>query len=411
MSQAAEVYVLGGSQTDFSRNWAREELDLYTMFRTVVTDAVDSVGIDPGQIEVGHVGNFVAELFVGQGLLGGYFGHVYPELANIPTSRHEAACASGSMAALAAMSDIQAGHYGLACVVGLEMMKNVSSQQGADYLGAATWYGREAQNCEYPWPHMFDLLLDEYDRRYGVKLDSLKHIARINFDNAASNPLAQSRNWHFTEQSFSDDDEANPVIEGRIRKMDCGQITDGAACVFLANEKVASGYAAANGIALNDIPRIKGWGHRSAPLLWEEKMRISRDQPLIYPHARQMVEDALQRAGFDSISRLDGLETHDCFTITEYMAIDHWGVTAPGESWKAVEEGRITKDGDFPINASGGLIGCGHPVGATGVRMMLDCYKQVTGQAEGTQIDGAENMATFNVGGSATTCASFIIGR
>ncbi len=411
MSQAAEVYVLGGSQTDFSRNWAREELDLYTMFRTVVTDAIDSVGIDPGQIEVGHVGNFVAELFVGQGLLGGYFGHVYPELANIPTSRHEAACASGSMAALAAMSDIQAGHYGLACVVGLEMMKNVSSQQGADYLGAATWYGREAQNCEYPWPHMFDLLLDEYDRRYGVKLDSLKHIARINFDNAASNSLAQSRNWQFTEQSFSNDDEANPVIEGRIRKMDCGQITDGAACVFLANEKVASGYAAANGIALNDIPRIKGWGHRSAPLLWEEKMRISRDQPLIYPHARQMVEDALQRAGFDSISRLDGLETHDCFTITEYMAIDHWGVTAPGESWKAVEEGRITKDGDFPINASGGLIGCGHPVGATGVRMMLDCYKQVTGQAEGTQIDGAENMATFNVGGSATTCASFIIGR
>lgn len=411
MNQSPDVYVLGGAQTDFSRNWTREGLDLYQMFSSVLTEAVNAVGIEPEQIEVGHVGNFVAELFSGQGLLGGYFGHVYPEIANIPTSRHEAACASGSMAALAAMSDIQAGHYGLACVVGLELMKNVPSQKGAEYLGAATWAGKEAQGVDFPWPHMFDLLLDEYDSRYGIKLDSLKGIARINFENAAKNPMAQSRNWQFTESSYSDDDEANPVIEGRIRKMDCGQVTDGAACVFLASESVAKDYAAEKGLSLNDIPRIKGWGHRSAPLLWEEKMRISKDQPLIYPHARLMVEDALQRAGFDSIDKLDGLETHDCFTITEYMAIDHWGLTAPGESWKAVEEGRITKDGDFPINASGGLIGLGHPVGATGVRMMLDCYKQVTAQAGDMQIAGAENMATFNVGGSATTCASFIIGH
>lgn len=193
--------------------------------------------------------------------------------------------------------------------------------------------------------------------------------------------------------------------------MDCGQITDGAACIFLASEQVAKQHAAKQGLSLSDIPYIKGWGHRSAPLLYNEKIRLSKDQPLIFPHAKLMVDDALRRAGFNSVTQLDGLETHDCFSVTEYMAIDHWGLTAPGESWKAIEEGRITLDGDFPINPSGGLIGLGHPVGATGIRMMLDCYQQVTGQAGELQVANANNMATFNVGGSATTCASFIIGR
>lgn len=411
MTQAATVYILGGAQTDFARNWAREDLGLFDMFSEVLTKAVNSTGIEPEQIEVGHVGNFVAELFAGQGLLGGYFGHVYPGLARIPTSRHEAACASGSMAALAAMSDIQAGHYGLACVVGLELMRNVPGKKGAEYLGAATWNGREAQNSDYPWPFMFNLLADEYDRRYGMNFDSLKTIARNNFDNAKKNPYAQSRSWKFTDQHYTENDEFNPIIEGRIRKMDCGQITDGAACIFLANEQVAKDYADKNGLSLQDIPRIKGWGHRSAPLLLEEKMRISADHPLIFPHAQQMVQDTLKRAGFSSIAEVGGLETHDCFTVTEYMAIDHWGLTAPGESWKAVEEGRIAIDGNFPINPSGGLIGLGHPVGATGVRMMLDCYKQVSNLAGELQVPGINNMATFNVGGSATTCASFIIGR
>lgn len=410
MQQQDRVYILGGAQTDFSRNWAREDLGLYDMFQEVLTEAVNTVGIEPEQIEVGHVGNFVGELFANQGLIGGFFGHVYPELNNIPTSRHEAACASGSMAALAAMTDINAGNYGLACVIGLELMRNVPGQTGAEYLGAATWYGREAQECTYPWPHMFDQLAIEYDRRYGMNYDSLKTIAKINYDNASVNPFAQSKNWKFNEKNYTNNNEYNPVIEGKIRKMDCGQITDGAACIFLANKKIATAYAKKKGISINDIPYIKGWGHRSAPLLFTEKLRISKDQPLIFPHANQMVNDALNRANMKSISEIDGLETHDCFTVTEYMAIDHWGLTPPGKSWQAIEEGRITKDGDFPINPSGGLIGLGHPVGATGIRMMLDCFKQVTGQAGSCQINNITNMATFNVGGSATTCASFIIG-
>ncbi len=405
-----DVYVLGGAQTDFARNWAREGKGIYDMFAEALEGAVASAGIAPEQIQSGHVGNFVGDMFAHQGLLGGFFGHVFPELNGIPTARHEAACASGSVAILSAMNEILAGHIDVSAVVGLELMRNVPGATGADYLGAATWYGVEATDCQYPWPHMFDRILDEYDRRYGVNTDYLKDIARINFDNAKRNPNAQARNWQFTDENYSDDDVANPSIEGRIRKMDCGQITDGAAAVILASEKAAAEYAKANGLSLADVPRIKGWGHRSSTLLLDRKFELSAHQPLVFPHAAATLIDALNRAGMEKITDVGGLETHDCFTVTEYMAIDHSGLTAPGESWKAIEEGRISRDGDFPINPSGGLIGLGHPVGATGVRMVLDCAKQVAGQAGDYQLDGVEDMITFNLGGSATTSVSFVVG-
>lgn len=408
MSQA--TYILGGAQSDFSRNWAREGLEIYDMFAGALQAGIQHAGIEPAQIEVGHVGNFVGDLFTGQGLLGGFFGQVYPELAALPTSRHEAACASGSIAILSAMRDIEAGHYQVACVLGLELMRNVDGKTGAEHLGAARWLGHEANSADFPWPHMFDRITREYDKRYGIRSDHLNRIAEINFSNAKQNPNAQTRGWQFPTGCFSDNDELNPVIDGSVRKMDCGQITDGAACIVLASEKAAREHAARTGVSLRDIPRIKGWGHHSAPILLETKLALSRDHDLLFPHASATLADARQRAGFTQLTDLDGLETHDCFTVTEYMAIDHSGLTAPGESWKAVEEGRITKEGDFPINASGGLIGLGHPVGATGVRMVLDCAQQVKGDAGATQIPGAENMMTFNVGGSTTTCVSFVVG-
>ena len=407
---SGDVYILGGSQTDFARNWAREGFEVFDMFAATLTDAVNDAGIEPGQIDVGHVGNFVADLFAGQGLLGGFFGQVYPELGMLPTSRHEAACASGSMAILGAMRDIESGHYDTACVLGLELMRNVDGKTGAQHLGAATWKGHEAMSCDFPWPFMFDRITREYETRHGINDDHLTQIAEINFANAKRNENAQTRGWQFAKGSFDGDENLNPSIEGRVRKLDCGQITDGAACIILASECVAKTHAAKLGLRLADLPRIKGWGHRSAPILLETKLSLSRGSDIIFPHVAMTMSDALGRAGFGCIDELNGLETHDCFTVTEYMAIDHSGLTRPGESYKAVEEGRISLDGDFPINASGGLIGLGHPVGATGVRMVLDCAKQVSGRAGAYQIAGAENLMTFNMGGSTTTCASLVVG-
>ncbi len=111
------VYVLGGLQTDFARNWAREGLEIADVMREVVLGGLEQARLEPRDVEVAHVGNFVAELFCHQGHLGGLFAAVHPELAGVPAARHEGACASGSLALLAAMADIESGRYGLAAVV------------------------------------------------------------------------------------------------------------------------------------------------------------------------------------------------------------------------------------------------------------------------------------------------------
>lgn len=407
---SAEIFILGGAQTDFARNIEREGGGMFELFRDVAEAAFATTGIEPKEVETAHVGNFVGELFAGQGQLGGFFGHVHPDLAGIPASRHEAACASGSIALLAAGAEIEAGRYGLALVLGIELMRNVPGQRAAEYLGSAAWAGREAQGARYLWPYMFSQVADEYDERFGLDRAHLRAISENNFANARRNPNSQTRGWKTDAAFFSDDDQANPPIEGSLRKADCGQVTDGAAAIFLASRPVAERYAARRGIALESIPRIKGWGHTTAPLLYSAKVNASRGATYVFPSVRKAMMDALARANMPDIHACDGVEVHDCFSITEYMAIDHFGITPPGESWRAIEDGTIAIGGKLPVNPSGGLIGLGHPVGATGVRMMLDSWRQVTCNAGDYQVEGARNFASFNVGGSATTSVSFVVG-
>ena len=114
------------------------------------------------------------------------------------------------------------------------------------------------------------------------------------------------------------------------------------------------------------------------------RQKLDRDagNPYVMPHLRATVHDALGRAQV-TLDDIDGFEVHDCFTPSEYLAIDHIGLTGPGESWKAIENGEIEIGGRLPINPGGGLIGGGHPVGATGIRMVLDAAKQVSGAGRG----------------------------
>lgn len=405
-----DVYILGGHQTDFGRNYSRENRTIVHLLEDGLNGAFAAASLDPEEIEVAHVGNFVGELFTGQGMLGGFLGHVHPALAGIPASRHEGACASGSLAILAAMADIEAGRYDCACVIGMEYMRNVPGKIAGDHLGAAVWVGEEATEATFVWPAMFSDLAEEYHKRHGLNHDHLKEIAKINFGNARRNPNAQTRKWTLTDQHFANDDELNPVVEGWMRRQDCSQITDGSAVVFLASETKAKAYAEARGVPLASFAKIKGWGHTTAPMLMETKLAASKDSPYLLPWTRKAITDAYARAGINGPTELDAIETHDCFTINEYVAIEHFGITEPGEAWKAVEDGRIARGGSIPVNASGGLMGIGHPVGATGVRMALDAMRQVTATAGNYQVEGARNVGTFNVGGSGTTNCSFVIG-
>lgn len=404
------IYILGGYQSDFARNFAREDLTIFDLFAEGVREGLQDASLDASDVEVAHVGNFVGELFTGQGMLGGFLGHVDPALAGVPATRHEGACASGSLAALAAMADLESGRYELACVAGIEFMRNVPGKEAADHLGAAIWVGEEAKDATFIWPAMFSDLAEEVDRRHGLNHDHLKEIAKINFANAKRNSRAQTRGWTLTDHHFAEDDELNPVVEGWMRRHDCSQITDGTAVVFLASEERAKAHAKKVGRPLESFARIKGWGHTTAPMLMDRKLNDSRDQEYLLPWTRKAITDAYARAGLSGAEDLDAIETHDCFTINEYIAIEHFGITPPGQAWQAIEDGRIAHNGSIPVNPSGGLMGIGHPVGATGVRMLLDSAKQVTGSAGDVQVEGARNIATFNVGGSGTTNCSFVVG-
>jgi acetyl-CoA C-acetyltransferase len=407
---ATPVYVLGGYQTDFARNWSKENKHIAAMILEAVSGGLQATGIEPEEIQVGHVGNFAAELYCMQGHLGAMLIEADPRLSGLPTSRHEAACASGSIALLAASAEIEAGRYGCSLVVGVEQMKTVDPKTGGDYLGTAAWYEREAEGIEFPFPKLFGRLGDEYDKRFGLKDEHLAHISAVNYSNAKRNPSAQTRNWYMTEDHANSIDKFNTIIGGRIRVSDCSQVTDGAVALVLASHEFASAYAKRRGIGLERIPRILGWGHRTAPIEFSSKVEESRDNPYVLPHTRQAILDAFRRAAIADVGQIDAIETHDCFTTSEYMAIDHFGLTKPGESWKAIEDGSIEMGGRLPINPSGGLIGAGHPVGATGCRQLLDATKQITGQAGDYQVEGAKRIATLNIGGSGTTSVCFVVG-
>ena len=142
------IYILGGHQSDFARNWGRETKSIFDLFSDSVKGALDASKLDPADIQVGHVGNFVSASYTGQAHLGGFFGHVDPALAYLPASSHEAACASGSMAVLAAMADLESGRYDLACVVGIEMMKVKEPEIKGDPLAGAAWVGKEWINSK-----------------------------------------------------------------------------------------------------------------------------------------------------------------------------------------------------------------------------------------------------------------------
>jgi acetyl-CoA C-acetyltransferase len=401
------LFVLGGAQTDFARNYAREGLDVSDLVSEVVRDTLGAAQVEADQIETLHVGNAFGQLFNNQGQLGGMPATVEPGLWGVPAMRHEAACASGGLAILSAGAEIEAGRYDVALVLGVEQEKNVPGDQAARILGAAAWHGHEDVEAPFMWPHQFDLLAEEYDRRFGLDHQHLAGIAELNYRNARSNPNAQTRTWSVAEFGV---DDANPVVAGQIRRTDCSQVTDGAAGLVIAGRRFAEAWAAKHGKDLADVPQIKGWGHRTVGLPYREKVARSADSPYVMPHVRQTITDAFERAGVPDVWSLDGIETHDCFTPSEYLAIDHFGITEPGESWKAVESGDLEKTGAMPVNASGGLIGLGHPVGATGVRMVLDATKQVTGTAGEMQVEGAKTYGTLNIGGSTTTTVSFVIG-
>ncbi|HEX5298349.1 MAG TPA: thiolase domain-containing protein, partial [Streptosporangiaceae bacterium] len=277
---SANAWIAGSYQSDFARNYAREGLEISDMVAEAVAGTLENARIGPEDVESIHVGNAFGQLFTGQGQLGAMPATVEPRLWGKPAARHEAACASGSVATLAATAEIEAGRYDCILVLAVEQERNVPGKDAPKHLGTAAWIGHEGQDATFMWPYMFSQLADEYERRYGLDNQHLHAIAELNMRNARANPLAQTRTWSF--------------------------------------------------------------GTAGLPL--QPKLDRSRDERYVFPHVRRVVTDAFRRAEVADVRGLDGIETHDCFSMSEYMAIDHFGITEPGESWKAIENGELERD-------------------------------------------------------------------
>ncbi len=406
------VYILGGGRTDFKRNLRKEGKTIRDVIKEAGRQALADAKIDAGDVEAAAVGNFNAGQFTKQLHLGAFIPEIDEKLHGIPTMHTEAACASGSLSVLLGAQWIMGGFHDVVLVVGAEQQKTMSSKDGSDVLGAAADYEIERPEYgDFMFPKLFGRIAEIYIEKYGASPDDLASVAYKNYAHARLNPMAQMRDANLTYNDASQISDKNPSVAPPLRVSDCSQITDGAAAVILVSGK----YLDRIGRDKSKLPQLLGFGSTTDYLALEKK-----DAPT-FSTARKAAEKAF---GMTNLTPRDmhGVEVHDCFSITEIVAYEILGLAEPGKGYELAKSGATALpqvrgehvsgkiDFEIPVNTGGGLIGDGHPVGATGVRQVFDAYQQLTNQAGARQIDGATKFLTFNMGGSLTTSVAMIWG-
>ncbi len=408
-----EVYILGGSRTDFKRNLKKEGKTIRDLITEVGRKSIADAKIDAGEIQAGTVGNFNAGQFTKQLHLGAFLPEVDPKLRGIPTMHTEAACASGALSVLLGAQWIMGGFYDVVLVVGAEQQKTMSSLDGSDVLGAAADYHIEKPEYgDFMFPKLFGKIAQIYIEKYGDAKEALAQVAYKNYAHARLNPLAQMRDADLTYDSASQVSDKNPSVAPPLKVSDCSQITDGAASLVLCSGR----YLEKLGRDKSKMARLLGFGHSTDYLALEKK-----DAPT-FSTAKLAAQNAFKMANAKPRD-IQGAEVHDCFSITEIVAYEILGLAEPGKGAELAMTGatalpqvrgehlRGKANFEIPVNTGGGLIGDGHPVGATGVRQVFDAYQQLTNQANARQIENVKKFLTFNMGGSLTTSVAMIWGR
>jgi acetyl-CoA C-acetyltransferase len=233
---------------------------------------------------------------------------------------------------------------------------------------------------------IFGGLAQLYFERYGDHRDTLARIAAKNHANGVRNPYAHLQKDLGFEFCNTVSDR-NPLVADPLRRTDCSLVSDGAAALVITAAELAG-----------DAPRAVTWRGRAQA---NDHLPLSRrDDVLEFAGAREAFTRAMAEAG-TSLSDLDLLETHDCFTIAELLEYEAFGLAEPGKGAIAIESGITARDGDLPVNPSGGLKAKGHPIGATGVSQHVMAAMQLTGEAGDMQLDDVELAAVFNMGGAA----------
>ena len=356
---------------------------LESLIVQVATDAISTAGIEPGQIDEIYVGQF------NSGMMPLAFPsslalQVSPDLANVPATRVENACASGSAAFQQGTKSLLAGTAKTVLVVGAEKMTHAGADVvGAGLLGAD--YDMAGKPSTTGFTGLFAEVAKHYAKRYdtaGNLGDVLGTIAAKNHRNGVDNPYAQLRK-DLGEEFCRTVSDKNPMVADPLRRTDCSPVSDGAAAVVLSTS--ATGGATAP-------VRLAGFGHAN------DFFPAARRDPTAFEATRVSWQRALAMAGV-RLEDLDLAEVHDCFTIAELLMYEAMGLAEPGRGARALEEGWVFKDGKLPVNVSGGLKSKGHPVGATGVSQHVLAAMQLTGTAGDMQLPAPRRAAVQNMGG------------
>ncbi len=371
--------IVGWSHLPFGK---RETDDLESMIVAAAKGAIADAGIEAKDVDRIFVGNFNGG-FVYQDFPSSLVLQADESLRFKPATRVENACATGSAAVHAGLSAIRARDARIVLVVGVEKMTEVTGEVLGGLLMKASYAKEEREECG-SFAAVFGRIAQLYFQRYGDRSDALARIAAKNHKNGVANPYAQIRKDLGYEFCRTVSDK-NPMVAAPLRRTDCSLVSDGAAAIVLASVSTA--------LTMKKAVFFRAASHVN------DFLPMSRRDMTQFEGCSEAWRLALADAGV-AITDLDLVETHDCFTIAELMQYEAMGLTAPGEGYRAIEEGWTEKEGRLPVNPSGGLKSKGHPIGATGVSMHIMAALQVRGEAGAMQVPGAKLAGAFNMGGA-----------
>ena len=380
-----QVAIIGMGCTNFGEHWDKSVDD---MLIDAAQEAYASAGVVQDDIDafwLGTMASGVSGLTLSKPL----------QIDYKPVTRLENMCATGSEAFRNACYAVASGAYDTVMAIGVEKLKD-SGYSGL--TGSAP--PSDGTSSTITAPATFSLLAPAYAKKHGLDEDSMKEvltrIAWKNHKNGALNPRAQ-----FRKEVAKETISGSPLIAGPLGIFDCSGVSDGSAAAIIVRAEDAHKYT--------DKPLyVKALSFSSGPATGALD---STYDYTTFREVRASAEEAYKQAGIvDPRSEIAMAEVHDCFTPTELVLMEDLGFASEGTGWKEALNGTFDLDGDLPVNPDGGLKSFGHPIGASGLRMLFECWLQLRGEAPPErQIDSDKTLGlTHNLGGQPGACVSFV---
>lgn len=368
-----------------------------------IRKALKASGATGDDIQKGYVGNFAGGLFVNQLHMGSMAARADKGLDGKPFARVEGACASGGLAIVGAIESIQAG-YDITLACGAEVQTTYNAKDGAEILARASHYETERDLDTFAFPAMFARRAKVYKEQFGLTNEELAPVILKAYANANKNPRAHMHTVHVDEETARSANKrnakflSNEEFRDHLTVLQCSPVSDGAAAVVLASEEGLKRL----GKSPSDCVEITGYGQRTGALgMTSEYTKLDE--------VRKTVKESMGDAGIQ-LSDVGVAEVHDCFAISEVMMMESLGLAEHGHGIEPIREGRTQIDGDLPVNTGGGLLGFGHPIGATGIKQLLEVKRQIKGECGDYQIPTPPKVGlTANMGGDDRTCVSFVV--